>query len=236
MSGRKSVIDWFMRFVRCFVVLILLAAMFGAPCFAQTSQPDTYMVMVNEAVKRPPNFDFMYFRALYARTPQYDPIGETAQRQILALTDRLKKANDAGAAQEDLANYRALVAMHLANLDVVRMAEALSRDDPRLGSPALFHWIGQGLIDSMVLASTGDATTQAYTIVTLGEEAALFKQLHLRLIDTKSMRNDTQYLNLHHVADQTTGAEKLIYTDITLPMTALSARPPRSAAPLVQKP
>ncbi len=182
-----------------------------------TSGP-RYEKMIDEALKRPPDFDFANFRILYGMTRAYDPLADDTQRRLLTLSESVKKAATPDDEKKALAEYTGALLTHLANIDVVSMALVLGEQDRRFGDPKFFKWIYHGLLNSIIRTGDGTSLQRAYDVVTVGEEIALLHKLNVSVISTSSEHEGVIYYNMHEVEDIVSGARRTIFVDTTKPM------------------
>ena len=218
----------------------LLAVVFVAilPSFAHaqeavkpTDYQRSYMVnpyyngMVRDALKnKPKRFDFMQFRSFYSRTRQYDPIGEEALKELNSLAYIALHDEDPERVDTALFAYKSVLHDHLANLAVVMQALSLAREDERFGDPKFLEWMREGLVKTVVISGNGYSLRDAYDVITLQEEILLFNRLGFQQLETKAVREDTIYYNMHDVKDLKTGKTRTVFVNTTIPMKYLEAK------------
>ncbi len=231
------------------ICILFLAA---APAFAQspvqTPVPDSadiqpearynitaaprYNQLINQALARPTAFDFSELRLLYTMTPQYDPAADKTQRRLLQLSAQIKNTKDQKILDRTLSAYSNLVFAHLANIDVVAMAEALAEEDKSLGDPEFFKWVYNGLLQSVSVSADGSSVQRAYDVLALGEENALFRSLGLRVLASRGAHEGAIYYNMHETENIKTGERREIFTDVTKPMKYLEWEKGRRNSPV----
>lgn len=178
-----------------------------------------YMNMARQALnERPADFDFGKFRALYTQSPAYDPAGDVTRNFLLDKAYYIRGEKDESKRRAMLDRYADMVITHLANIDIVNQALALSRDDPRFGDPSFYEWMRGGLLSSVLNSGNGDNLFNAYVIVAMGEETLLLNALGVRVLKTVSRESAGTYYNIHDVQAYDTGEKRSIFTNISIPM------------------
>ncbi len=184
-----------------------------------------YDTMVRNALRtRPKDFNFTALRSYYTLVPQYDPMGDTARREILDLAFKIQNDPDAAVRKDAFDKYGAVVSKHLANIDVVSQALVLSREDKIFGDPKFFEYMRRGLMRSIVESGDGRSLIGAYDAMTLGEETALLSALHLKLLKTDARESGGMYYNMHQVQGNDTYEPYWIFVDVTKPMIFLERK------------
>jgi hypothetical protein len=182
-----------------------------------------YRQMARDVVTRPKAFNFNGFRYTYAGTTQYDPLGDTAREWLLKLAYIAQNDKDPAKRDKALLNYGEVLSLHLANLDAVTQALVLAQQDRRFGDPEFLQWLRYGLVNSVTSAGNGSSIFRAYEIITIGEEAALLRQLNVQVLDTKSEESGGTWYNMHTVND---GVHEpyTIFTNLSVPMKFLETK------------
>ncbi|MGB4107369.1 MAG: hypothetical protein WBK55_06190 [Alphaproteobacteria bacterium] len=181
-----------------------------------------YETLVRNAIRaRPKNFDFGALRSYYTLVPQYDPLGDTARREILDLAYKIQNDPDPAVRKDAFDKYGALVSAHLANIDVISQALVLSREDKIFGDPKFFDYMRSGLLRNIVTSGDGRSLVGAYDAVTLGEETALLKALRLRLLRSEPRESGGVYYNMLEVQAGDAYDPYWIFVDVTKPMVFL---------------
>lgn len=183
-----------------------------------------YNEMARDLLKtKSPYFDFMEFRSVYARTRQYDPMGDKTIGQMNDLAYLVMNQEDPERAQGALFAYQTLVSNHLAHIDVVMLALSLARQDKRFGKPEFFDWVKEGIINTVVISGDGLSLSGAYDVITLSEETVLFHRLGLKPYKTQSAKEGIVYYNMHDAIDVGTGEKRPVFVDTRIPMKYLAA-------------
>ena len=178
-----------------------------------------YNKMVRNALKnKPARFDFMKLRILYARTRQYDPIGEAALKTINDFAYIVLHDEDPERAAGALFAYQAEVAKHLAHIDVVLLALSLAREDKRFGRPEFFEWMRDGLIKTVVISGDGYTLNGAYDVITLSEEVILFNRINFQKNETIPVREGIIHYNMHDGEDVQSGRKRTVFVNTSIPM------------------
>lgn len=181
-----------------------------------------YDAMVRTAlVHMPKQYDFSRLRALYSGTRQYDPIGEDAIGRLNDLAYKVLHEEDPQKRQRAEIEYQIHVADHLANLGVVLQALALSRQDKRFGEPAFFEWARNGLIQSFTLSRQGKSLQDAFNVITLPEERAIYVALGVKPLSTKAVKEGRRSYTMSKVEDLKTGQVYTVFITTDTPMTFL---------------
>lgn len=180
----------------------------------------------------PPDFNFTSFRSRYSQTEQYDPVGAAVKKRMLDYYFEISQGADPAKIKKALRGYQTLVMNHLASIDVVTLAQALSRQNSRLGPERVYAWVRKGLTESLVYSGDGGSISGAYDVITTGEEAVLLRELKVVLLATESHHEGAIYYNIYRVKDRATGATREIYVDLSLPMKALEAQKEKASIPL----
>ena len=178
-----------------------------------------------------PDLSFMRFRVLYTEMSHYVPISDGVTREILELAYQVQNGQNAeerGVAQQA---YTKLILQHLANIDVVTLALSLSRQDRAFGDPELFSWLHGGLKKSILIAGDGSRLSDAYDVMTLGEETILLKELGVSVLSTQAGREGRVYYNMHEVEDPRDNQRYTVFVETSVPMSFLAeeeAKKPQS--------
>jgi hypothetical protein len=236
------VVFYFLFLFSCVAVLLLaLAAPARAQDTEQASQPPAvfnpsnnyynyaagpyYRQMVMQALAtRPSNFDFTAFRSLYAQYADYDPLSAFTKNFLLDKAFFITQEKNKAKREQMLADYGDMVVRHLGNIDIVNQALSLARQDARFGDPSFYEWLQAGLLRSILGSGSGESLTRAYEITSMGEETALLNALQVRVLQTLTRESGGVYYNIHDVQAYDTGAKRSIFTNISIPMTTLTAR------------
>ena len=182
------------------------------------AMPHYYALARQAILQRPDNFRFDSFRGRYYGTQLYDPLAKAAKTRLIDLAYHIENETDPEKEKSLREDYAAHLAAHLANIDVVMQAYSMSLEDPDLGDPELLLWMRNGLLQSVVKSGTGDSLTQAYDVITLGEEALLLQHLNLKILDTIAAESGGTYYNMHDVQDPRTGQTYTVFVNVTMPM------------------
>lgn len=209
--------------IRQFFLLFILMTVFVPASradlyqYAHIANP-RYEFMAQQAKQYMSNvFQFRQFRGYYAQTRQYDPIGDQTVRQLQ--TYAYQALNAEGSVQnEALMNYNELLFQHLANLQVVVFALAMSGDNSQFGNPVFFRWLRDGIVLSIMRSGDGKSLNGAYDTITMAEENVIFNQLGLKHIATISAHEGYYYYNMHDVQALRTGQNSTLFVNTTIPM------------------
>lgn len=209
------------------LLLALLILSFSAfPATAQEysfEQYANYTRLSLQAMKMPNHFNFYAFRIFYTQTEQFAPISEDVKKTLMNYAHAAGNDPNPQKREDAARAFQTLATKHLANIDVVTMAGMLSRENPRLGSARVFEWLRKGLLESVKTSGSGDDLYHAYSVVTLGEETALLRELKLTLIKTDSHHEAADYYNVHHVKNSK-GEQREVYINLSIPLKILSDR------------
>ncbi len=195
--------------------------MFEGRNSSDASTGSEYKMYVYDALEMKPGFDFGYFRALYSDTKNYAPLAEDIQKEIYVQAFKVKTLPLSPERSEAMDKYTDLILRHLANMDIVLTALALSREDKKFGSPELYKWLYKGLLQSVATSGNGTKLTDAFYVITMGEETALLAKIGLRVKETKPVKEGLVYYNMHSVYDPRRQVEYTIFVDTTKPMAYL---------------
>lgn len=155
------------------------------PVFYEFDAEPRYKQMVRQLLTHIPyNFNFGAFRRIYARTSFYDPIGEDARDLLLKHAFVVDTSENVSEVKEALSNYHDVLQTHLANINVVLQAIALSRTDKRLGNTEWLLKVKKGLLKNLLDTGDGKTLNTAYEVVTLAEETLLLSHLGFAIEDT----------------------------------------------------
>jgi hypothetical protein len=178
-----------------------------------------YERLVRMAIQlRPANFEFTTLRTYYTYVPQYDPMGDTARREILNLAYAIQNEPDQAKRKEAFDKYGEMVSAHLGNIDVMSQALVLAREDKIFGDPKFFDYMRRGLLRSIMRSGDGRNLVHAYDVMTLGEETALLRALQVKLIKTEPREAGGTYYNMHDVQDPKTQRTYTIFVNVSKPM------------------
>lgn len=157
-----------------------------------------YEHMVRQLIEHiPQTFNFGQFRTVYARTSFYDPIGEISRDALLEQAFIVQTSDDITKIKAALKSYHKLLNTHLANMNVLLQAIALSRDDKRLGNTQWLIKIKKGLLDNILSTGDGKTLKTAYDVITLGEEDMLLAYLGFDVQETEYKNQHMLRYNIH---------------------------------------
>lgn len=184
-----------------------------------------YDHLARQALSRPEDFNWMHLRKYYVQTRQYAPLGEEIQLKLLAYFNAAQAAQDPQEIEKAVAGFQLLALDHLANVDALSMAYSLCKKDRRLGDPDFYQWAIRGLMKNVTKTGTGRTIDESFNVVTMGEEALLFKILDLDYLGLEHTLNPSIYaFNVHKVRDPRTGETYKLFVNITIPMAFLEKR------------
>ena len=158
------------------------------------------------------------FRAFYANTRQYDPIGTDAIARLQSLAAAVTESKGAADREQALADYKDFLHQHLANLDVVGAALVLARQNPGLGDAAFLSKMYQKLLDAVRFPGAGKTVLTAYQVITVGEEKAVLDGLNADILQTLRRHAGSIYYNIYDLRDRKTGRKYAIFVNITVPI------------------
>ncbi len=217
--------------IRSVLLLSLFAVCFSAGVAQAQIRPTDrsfianprYDFMVRQAsAYMSDNFRFGQFRIYYAQTRQYDPLGDNTLKKLQDLAFRVQYGENENDIRVALSEYQDIVADHMANLRIVAQVLALSREDPRFGNVEFFTWMRDGLISDVMASGTGKSLQDAYDVMSLSEETAIFLQLGLKVLKTQTGQEGYYYYNMHDVEDVLTGKTWTLFVNTTQPMRFLA--------------
>jgi hypothetical protein len=171
--------------------------------------------------KRPPDFSFRFLRSMYMDSPQYEPEAADVNRQLINHAYTVQNSQDWIEIDENLAAFHTLIRDHLANIGAVEQALELSRQDERLGDPALYEWVREGLIRDLLKSGNGRTPHGSYDIITMEEQDYLVAQLGFEVLSRETSHTGIKYYNMLEVGDPETGEEFTIFVDATYPLARL---------------
>lgn len=189
-----------------------------------------YNFMADQVMKRPKIFDFGSFRFNYTGTPQYDPVGEQLKERLLGLAYEISQEADPGRKTRLQKEYGGLVAAHLANIDAVTLALSLARENPVYGDPSFFEWLRAGLIQSILDSGNGSTLSNAYDLVTMGEQGALLNALKVSIKSTQTENSADLYYTMYEVIDPKARGPYTIFANVSRPMSWLESKKQEAAA------
>lgn len=211
-----------MRLLLALLILSFNVPTAGAQEYA-FEQHANYSRLSRQALKMPQNFNFNVFRAHYTQTEQFAPIADKIKDKLMNDAYVAGNADTKAKRETALRSYQALVTKHLANIDVVMLALTLSRENPQLGSPRVFEWLRDGILDTVKYSGDGTNLHYAYNVVTMGEEPALMRELKVNVLKTDFHHEAFEYYNVHLVKDAK-GKTREIYVDVSIPLKILEDR------------
>lgn len=210
-----------------FLVITVLACLLVTPLHAQSPPNEStahranprFAFMAGQAQEhRNPNFNFTRFRRLYAETRQYDPIGDDTLDQLIQLSFEAENAPSEDIAARTYAEFRLLTKDHLANLSVVLYAASLARSNPQYGDVTFYNWVRDGLIRDVMISGNGKTFDDAYDVITLAEETALFYRLGLRSVTADYQTSGFYRYTRHQAENPQSGLRQRIYVNTTYPV------------------
>lgn len=224
-----------MRFL--FLFTLIFASFSGTSAWAQTEPPGQsleyrqsyaadihYDVMVDKALENwPSRFDFMQFRIYYSNTTQYDPMGQTALKELNEMAYTMMREKDPERFETAKFAYYTILNRHLANVEVVMQALSLARQHRHFGNPEFLEWIRDGLINTIVISGDGLTLRGAYDVITLAEETMLFHELGVKPYGSQAVKEGFTYYNMHDIRDPVTGENRAVFVNTTIPMKYLEA-------------
>lgn len=184
-----------------------------------------YQEMIVEALDMPSGYSWTRLRRLYTRSSYFTPFAEEIQLELIAIANQMKEAQTPEEQKEIADQFRFKSLQHLGNADMMSLSYSLTRKDPRLGDSGLYQWALWGLMNVVRRSGDGDKVSEAYNVITAGEETLLFKMLgvnHLGLEDTYSP--GFYVFNVHKVQDPATKETYQVFVNITYPMAFLRAQ------------
>ncbi|MCB1680835.1 MAG: hypothetical protein KDI61_08600 [Alphaproteobacteria bacterium] len=162
-------------------------------------------------------------RLLYTRCPYYDPYGDDTLREMLKLVEAAK-GDDPMAAVDAMKDYKALVRKHLGNLDVVKMALQISKDDSRFGNPDFFRDVRKMITGSLEdVNHTGLDLNKPIQITTFAEQNYMVAKQKGRVENNEIVETGGAYYNIYDFI----GPDKKnfsLFLDITYPVLAMKNR------------
>lgn len=182
----------------------------------------------------PVNFDYVTLRSQYAKTYQYDPIGDTTIERMQMLAFEASTTPYEQEAIDRIEDYNELLEKHIGHIGVVSQALALSRDDERFGNVEQLEKIRDGMFRSIMETGDGLAPESAYEIVTLAEEIAVLKRSGFQVMDTEHIKRGIMHYNAHEILTKDK-IEGIVFTNVTLPMQKLEPQGPRAKAVTLRK-
>lgn len=195
-----------------------------------------YNSMADQVMKRPKVFDFGSFRFNYSGTSQYDPVGDKLKERILDLAYEISQEPDPARKKRLQKEYGGIVAAHLANIDVVTLALSLARENPVYGDAPFFEWLRANLVQSILDSGDGSTLSNAYDLVTMGEQGALLNALKVSIKSTKTEHSADLYYTMYEVTDPKARGPYTIFANVSRPMTWLESKKQESDATVrVQK-
>lgn len=178
-----------------------------------------YENMVRQAYQqKPDNFKFDTLRSWYSQSSYYEPFPERLQEHMTVLSFQIDSAENDKAKEIALQAYRRLILEQLANIDIVMMAESLSRTNPVFGNPDFFAWARSGLMTSVMGSGTGASLNFAYDALTSGEEAMLMRTLNVTVQEQEMVEAGIFFVNIYRVTDNVTQQPRDIYVNVTFPI------------------
>ncbi len=177
-------------------------------------------------------------RAYYSRTQQYNPFAQDILDEMTEYGYIIDTSDDSLAVNEALLNYRALLDLHIVNLDVVSFALTLSRVDIRFGDEFLLKDIRDTLITEFSGGGlNGKEPRTAFKIVTFAEEAYIIEGYRPVTKTTELFEVGNRYYNVHDIVDED-GNQHLVYIEITIPIRSIlmSAKAERAYQALPNRP
>ncbi|MCD8526004.1 MAG: hypothetical protein LRY62_02245 [Alphaproteobacteria bacterium] len=181
-----------------------------------------YDFMVRKAVVTWPRpFNFQVMRAFYANTRQYDPLGESTLKKLAELSYAVETAGNQQNKERLAGEYKDLVLNHLAHIDVVLQALSLARDNPLYGDPAFYEWVVKGLENEILSSTKGRTMRDAYSLVTMGEEALILNRLGAKSVYMELVSDGLHFYNIHLAEDFETHKQYELFMDTTRPMRRL---------------
>lgn len=184
-----------------------------------------YNQLVRTAVLRwPKPFNFLQMRAMYARTRQYDPLGQDTLKKMADMSYAIEHEKTLGARTSRQEEFQALVLEHLGSLDVMLQALSLARGDSGYGDPAFYEWVVKGIEADVMADHNGRTMKDAYILITMGDEALIFKRLKAKSTYVEMVSDGSQFYYIHLAEDLKTHKQFELYINATIPMRVLKGR------------
>lgn len=201
----------------------------------QHKMNDLYEALVSSIYTRDDKAEqnLYVIRSYYPHTSQYDPFPEKLEKEIMRLSYNVKNAAAPEEERDALIAYKAFVASHLANIDVLYWAIVLAEQDVRFGNASFYRWVRGKLIDLIfeIPVSTspeirvprrdGRSLDKALSIVTFGEENVVLGRIGGEILKTDLRTQEVSayhYINIHDIKDPKTGKVFQIYVNVTIPL------------------
>jgi hypothetical protein len=184
-----------------------------------------YEKMIIDALSMPDDFLWMRLRRLYTQTSFFTPFAEELQLQLVELSDRLSETQVPEEQKKIIDRFQLITLKHLGNADIMSIAFSLATKDPRLGNAEFYQWALWGIMATVERTGDGDEISEAYNVITVGEETMLFRMLgvnHLGLEET--IDNGFYVFNVHRVEDPATKRQFKVFVNITHPMSFLQSQ------------
>lgn len=195
-------------------------------------QPQYNQQVRMAVVTWPKPYDFRYLRMLYAKTRQYDPLGEETLQKLAALSYAVENASNAKEKELKAGEFQDLVLEHLAHVSVILQALSLSRDNKIYGDPAFYEWVLQGLENRIVNVYNGRSMKNAIILITLADETLLFNRLGVKSVYSEMVSNGSKFYYIHLVEDRKTQKQYELFTDASIPLRVLKIRHNQQSKPL----
>jgi hypothetical protein len=161
---------------------------------------------------------------LYSQMEHYDPVAQKTVDKLYELAFKANNSEDTDISISAIEEFRALLHMHLPNLEVLNVAIPLIKQNSFLGDIELLEWMRNGLEVRVLNSGPGTVALNAYKIYTLAEELAVLRYRNAKVIETDSISTPVEHYHIYMVQDLNTGAPDMIYMRLTPIMRHLRAQ------------
>lgn len=170
--------------------------------------------------------DVIQYRFCYPYMSEYSPFSKELIDEMTRLAYLADTATDPATAQRHFLDYKRFLKVHLGNLDVVKMAYTLAKQDAQFGNSVYYRDVLKILINSLAPSGRPEPTTpgMAYYIMSFSEETYLLEKIGGRIIKSETYEVSNTVYNVHEIDKGDGSITKLYYFDITLPLKIMKDR------------
>lgn len=166
-----------------------------------------------------------YARSLYVYTNQFTLFSDKILDEMTALAYKYEHDEDINERHDALNKYKALVELHLANIDVVKLAYVFAERNPVLGNKNFYKRVISAIHNAIMAPGyTGYDYGSAYPVITMGEEQYVLSQIGVHVISSENVVNTNVYYDVYQVRNLKDGKISEVYFDVSLPLRETAKR------------
>ena len=202
-----------MSLILGFICLMTIAAM-ASPADKYTSAD--YFKLLKQAEKQDPKLDFTALRLSYTKTKFYEPYDTPDFKGM-------KAAYDAKNWKKTLSISEGILKKNVTNIDAQLYAMLAYKELGNKKKADFHQYMFRGLLHSLLNSGEGDSPREAFVVISIHEEYAVFKAIHVMPGKQKLEQIDGSFYDKWQVKHSRTG-DHTLYFNIDIPFKTMEAR------------